>query len=152
MLNILSNQDMDWDLLQSLMTLGEHISQMSVEPIMSGGPGIDTGAIAPSGISAGAARSRASGDLSALLIPALSLLVFFVGWEAIVSLTGISSYVFPAPSQVLRALWYDLRSPEYWVSVAITLSEILVGFVAGSILGIGLGTALAPIARSCPST
>lgn len=116
---------------------------MSVEPIMSGGPGIDTGAIAPSDISAGAARSRASGGLSAVLIPASSLLVFFVGWEAIVSLTGISSYVFPAPSQVLRGLWYDLRSPDYWISVAITLSEILVGFVAGSILGIGLGTALA---------
>ena len=70
---------------------------MSVEPIMSGGPGIDTGAIAPSDISAGAARSRASGGLSAVLIPASSLLVFFVGWEAIVSLTGISSYVFPVP-------------------------------------------------------
>jgi ABC-type nitrate/sulfonate/bicarbonate transport system permease component len=92
------------------------VSQMSVEPIASGGPGIDSGATVPSGISAGAARSRASGGLSAVLIPASSLLVFFVGWEAIVSLTGISSYVFPAPSQVLQALWYDLRSPDYWGS------------------------------------
>lgn len=116
---------------------------MAVEPISSSGTGIDARGV-PSGAPT-AARIKYPGfaGFRGTAIPALSLVVFFAGWEALVSLSGISSYVFPAPSQVLRALWYDVCSPDYWVAVAITLCEILAGFVAGSILGIGLGTAVA---------
>lgn len=78
-----------------------------------------------------------------MAISCLSLVVFFLGWEVIIRLTGVSAYIFPAPSEVLGALYYDLRNPDYWLSVAVTLAEILLGFAAGSLLGIGLGTALA---------
>ncbi len=81
--------------------------------------------------------------MNAVFIPALSLVVFFLGWEALIRITEVSPYIFPAPSKVLNALWYDLRSPDYWRSVTVTLTEILLGFAAGSTLGIGLGTALA---------
>lgn len=81
--------------------------------------------------------------MHAVLISTVSLVIFFVGWEAIVRITEVSPYIFPAPSKVLDALWYDLRNPDYWLSVGVTLTEILLGFAAGSILGIGLGIALA---------
>jgi NitT/TauT family transport system permease protein len=81
--------------------------------------------------------------MNAVLIPAASLAIFFLGWEALIRITEVSPYIFPAPSKVLNALWYDLRNPDYWRSVSVTLTEILLGFAAGSSLGIGLGTALA---------
>jgi NitT/TauT family transport system permease protein len=81
--------------------------------------------------------------MQAILISSLSLVVFFVGWEAIIRVLDVSPYIFPAPSSVLSALWYDLRNPDYWLAVGVTLTEILLGFAVGSILGIALGTALA---------
>ena len=92
-----------------------------------------------------ASTGRTSGleGMHPILISSFSLVVFFLAWEAIIRVTEISPYLFPAPSKVLDALWYDLRNPDYWLAVAVTLTEILLGFAAGSILGIGLGTALA---------
>jgi NitT/TauT family transport system permease protein len=81
--------------------------------------------------------------MNAVLISLLSLVVFFLGWEAIIRLTEVSPYVFPAPSKVLEALWYDVRNLDYWLAVATTMTEILLGFAVGSTLGIGLGTVLA---------
>lgn len=88
-------------------------------------------------------RTSAVERVRTFLLPALSLLVFFVGWESVVRLTDVSPYVFPAPSKVFDALWYDLRNPDYWLAVGVTLTEILSGFSVGAILGIGLGTLLA---------
>jgi NitT/TauT family transport system permease protein len=120
------------------------VNPMSIEPGMTGAAGADHATVAAAtGRKATTMRFRGWEHVNTVVIPAMSLAVFFVSWEAIIWATEISSYVFPAPSSVLRALWYDLRSPDYWASVAITLAEILLGFIAGSILGIGLGTVLA---------
>jgi NitT/TauT family transport system permease protein len=74
---------------------------------------------------------------------ALSLIVFLAAWEALIRVAGISSYLVPAPSEVLVAFGQDLLSAGYWRAVAITLYEILLGFLCGSLLGTGLGVTLA---------
>jgi NitT/TauT family transport system permease protein len=74
---------------------------------------------------------------------AASLAVFLVAWEGLIRVGEISPYLVPAPSQVVKALVYDLASPAYWRAIYVTLSEILLGFLAGAALGIGLGVALA---------
>jgi NitT/TauT family transport system permease protein len=81
--------------------------------------------------------------LNAIAISTASLVVFLFAWEGIIRAADISSYIFPAPSTVLVSLWQDLQDPVYWQAIGITLTEILLGFAAGAIFGIGIGTALA---------
>ena len=107
----------------------------AVEPSVSVAKPVE----APAGSSTQGARTR----LARAGTAALSLIVFLCGWEALIRLGGISSYLVPAPSAVLVALGQDLITPSYWTSVGITLYEILLGFVCGSILGVGLGIGLA---------
>jgi NitT/TauT family transport system permease protein len=56
---------------------------------------------------------------------------------------AVEPFLFPAPRAVLTALVSDLASPHYWGHVGVTLTEIIVGFLAGSTAGILIGTALA---------
>jgi NitT/TauT family transport system permease protein len=76
-------------------------------------------------------------------VSGLSLVVFLAGWEALIRLAGISSFVVPAPSEVLVSLWQDLVTSAYWRDIGITLTEVLLGFALGGALGVGMGVALA---------
>jgi NitT/TauT family transport system permease protein len=84
-----------------------------------------------------------------MLISATSLVVFLVIWEVSIRAGDVSSYIFPAPSKVLVALWRYAQSPDYLYAVAVTLFEVLVGFVGGALLGLGVGVglALSPLAE-----
>jgi NitT/TauT family transport system permease protein len=82
------------------------------------------------------ALGRAGGSI-------MSLIVFLCAWEALIRLGEISSYLVPAPTDVIISLGQDLVSPAYWNALYITLYEIVIGFVSGSILGIGVGVILA---------
>jgi NitT/TauT family transport system permease protein len=73
----------------------------------------------------------------------LSLIAFLCAWEGLIRLGEISSYLVPAPTAVIISLGQDLVSPAYWNALYITLYEIVIGFLSGSILGIGVGVILA---------
>ena len=74
-------------------------------------------------------------------------ILFFVGsvalWEGLVRLLHVAPYVLPAPSAVVVALWRGLASGLYLRHLWYTLLETLLGFLVGSALGFGLGTAVA---------
>ncbi|WP_374445608.1 ABC transporter permease [Stella sp.] len=78
------------------------------------------------------------------LVTALGLILV---WEAATRLLGLPPYILPPPSQVATALW--LRSEILAHHALVTLTEIVVGFVAG--VALGIGTALlvvrSPLAR-----
>ena len=73
--------------------------------------------------------------------------VFFLGsmalWEAAVRGFQVPPFVLPAPSAVAVALWRGLASGLYLKHLWYTLIETLLGFLVGSALGFGLGTAVA---------
>jgi NitT/TauT family transport system permease protein len=73
--------------------------------------------------------------------------VFFLGsmalWEAAVRVLHVPPFVLPAPSAVAVALWRGLSSGLYLKHLWYTLLETLLGFLVGSALGFGLGTAVA---------
>jgi NitT/TauT family transport system permease protein len=75
---------------------------------------------------------------------ALLLLLGVVGaWEAFVRLRGLSRLVLPGPLVVAQSFVEHLLAGYFWPHLGTTLSEILLGFLAGSLLGIGLGALVA---------
>ncbi len=84
-----------------------------------------------------------------IILSCLLLFLLIAGWELTVWARGIPPLVVPAPSVVWESLVVHTRSGFLIRHLAVTLSEILLGFLAGGILGIGLGVgvALSPLLR-----
>jgi NitT/TauT family transport system permease protein len=104
----------------------------------------------------GAATDQAVGGTPAAARPpwyrtrrgghALVALVFvaFLGlWAGFAKVFGLSSLVLPTPLAVWGALVEGLASGLLWVHLWVTLQEIVLGFLAGCCLGVGIGTLLA---------
>lgn len=86
---------------------------------------------------------------NAVLLPLATLVVFIGGWEAIVRFFGISKIVLPAPSAIAVAFTDGLLGGDFIWHFAVTLYEILAGFLVGAISGLLLGfiVALVPLAE-----
>ena len=63
-------------------------------------------------------------------------------WHVLVALLEVPALIFPGPVSVVQALWSMLASGEIFSHGAVTLTEILAGFVIGSMLGLLLGAAI----------
>ena len=77
---------------------------------------------------------------------ALSVLLFCASvgaWEGLVRLFEVPAFILPPPSQVALALWRGFSSGLYLQHLSHTLLETMLGFIAGSALGLILGTAVA---------
>ena len=70
------------------------------------------------------------------------LAVFLLLWEALARLGVIDAFLLSSPSRMAGTLWTLARTGELWLHVGVTLWETVVGFVVGSLLGIGLAVAL----------
>ena len=68
-----------------------------------------------------------------------TFVVFILGWELAVRALAISKIVLPPPSAVAVAFWEGVREGELHWHFAVTLYEILAGFVVGAIGGLLLG-------------
>jgi NitT/TauT family transport system permease protein len=71
------------------------------------------------------------------LASAALIIGFFVAWEVICTVFGISSIVLPKPSEILTTL--VARMPAIWPHAAQTLYETLVGFGVGVAIGVVIG-------------
>ena len=73
--------------------------------------------------------------------PALFALLTLALWEAAVRLSGVASYIVPAPSAIVRAF---LADPGLMLrSLASTMIVTVAALVASCILGVGLAAAMA---------
>ncbi|MCY1157116.1 MAG: transporter permease [Citricoccus sp.] len=73
--------------------------------------------------------------------PAL-LIVLFVVWEVTVKALGISTLILPPPSLVFEQLGQTLGEPTTWTNVRVTVTEIVLGFLAGTAAGVLVGVIL----------
>jgi NitT/TauT family transport system permease protein len=79
--------------------------------------------------------------MSDILRPVLTFVALLVVWEAAVRGLAIRPFYLPAASVVLADLW---SAPSlYFHAVVRTLTETLVGFVAGVLFGLACGTLFA---------
>lgn len=86
---------------------------------------------------------RASGKVRDALVTVGCLLLTIGAWEVAVRVLDVPSYVVPAPSEIVAALQRGLSSGLYLRHLWYTLYATLVGFVAGSLVGIVLGAVIA---------
>jgi ABC-type nitrate/sulfonate/bicarbonate transport system permease component len=82
-----------------------------------------------------------SDRLRAVVPPLLVLAFLSAAVELWVRLAGVSKLVMPLPSAVYTRLWTDRA--VLLSEGAITLGEVLGGFLAGSLIALGLGTIMA---------
>ncbi len=71
-------------------------------------------------------------------------------WDLYVRLLGLSALVLPTPYQVWQSLVENTLSGRLLDHMWVTLSEVLLGFALGSLIGIALGTltAQSPLMRT----
>jgi NitT/TauT family transport system permease protein len=84
--------------------------------------------------------NRVAGNL---LLSLTTSAIFVIGWEVAVRAFGISKIVLPPPSAVAVAFWQSLWEGELHWHLAVTLYEVLAGFLVGSIGGLLLGFVIA---------
>lgn len=82
------------------------------------------------------------------ILPAAFVLLLLAIWEVVARLGDVPQYILPAPSAVggrVISSWSNL-----WDATLITTSEVLIGFVIGVALGIGLAIPIAysPLVRN----
>jgi len=76
-----------------------------------------------------------------ILPPVVFGLLVIGGWELLTILTDADPRIYPAPSEVLSALF---KSPgEMWRNARITMLEMVLGFGVGAFIGIAIGILLA---------
>ncbi len=85
------------------------------------------------------APAQAALHLSPALLAVASPILLLLGWEAVVRLEWLDSRFFPAPSDVLVALWQMLLTGVLLEHTFWTVQRVLVGFVLGAVPGLLLG-------------
>jgi NitT/TauT family transport system permease protein len=80
-----------------------------------------------------------------LLLAPVLLVLFLLGWEFGVEYYEIPQYVIPAPSAIAKSLYRGLNigfghRGGYWLHTGVTLTEVFLGFIVGSSIGLILGT------------
>src|SRR5262245_40770130 len=84
-------------------------------------------------------KETRAAQIAEALLPAASVIVFLLAWEAFVRVRGIAPIYLPAPSSIAVYLWRMLADGSMEYHLGVTLLRIFVGFVLAAITGIGLG-------------
>ncbi|WP_253724366.1 ABC transporter permease [Sporosarcina sp. HYO08] len=84
----------------------------------------------------GADLKKARGFALGLLIPFILLVV----WEATVRFNWVDAYVFPAPTIILQKIVELAQEGTLWGHVGITFFRVIIGFLAGTIAAVVLGS------------
>jgi NitT/TauT family transport system permease protein len=77
-----------------------------------------------------------------IALPLATVIAVLGLWEAAVRAAHVPAYILPAPSQIASVFIGDLGSGPMWTNLGVTASETLLGFIAGSILGLALGVCI----------
>jgi NitT/TauT family transport system permease protein len=65
-----------------------------------------------------------------------------LAWEAACRGLGLSKLVLPPPSAIAQSLWQGLVTGYFWPHLGTTTLELLLGVLAGCLVGFGAGIAL----------
>lgn len=111
---------------------------MNVMPVPPPSPAADP----PSRRASAPARPAAKNDAKAIgerLALVLSLPLFFGLWEIVARSGIVNQRLFPPPTEVAVATLAWAQSGQLWLDLAMSVSRVAVGFLAGTLLGVLIG-------------
>src|SRR5690606_24815453 len=76
------------------------------------------------------------------LLPVLTLLLFLLGWEAVVRLGAYPAFILPSPARVAEKVVAAALDGTLWRHLGVTLVEVLGGLAIGVSLAVVLGYAV----------
>jgi NitT/TauT family transport system permease protein len=74
-----------------------------------------------------------------LTLPALTVVAFVAGWEALVDLRGIPPIYLPAPSAIVEYLLRMIADGSMGFNLGVTLLRIFAGFAVAAVAGVMVG-------------
>ena len=72
-----------------------------------------------------------------------SLIAAILIWGLVSHFSGLPAFILPSPWQVATRFWNALVNGNLLLHTAVTLSEVLLGLLSGTIAAVGLGYAIA---------
>ena len=91
---------------------------------------------------AGGKRANGIARLAERALPAATVVLFLLGWEAFVRLRGIAPIYLPAPSVIAIYLWRMIADGTMEFHLGVTLLRIFAGFLVAAVTGVALGVAM----------
>lgn len=82
--------------------------------------------------------SRLSQLRERFLLPIIVFVVLMSGWEWLIHILAVPSYILPPPSAIAKAFWSGFATGTFLPDLWVTAFEAIVGFIIGSGLGIFL--------------
>jgi NitT/TauT family transport system permease protein len=73
----------------------------------------------------------------------VSLAVALLGWWLVSHFSGLPAFILPAPEQVATRFWKAVMDGSLLVHTVATLTEVLLGLLAGTVAAVTLGYAIA---------
>ena len=98
-----------------------------------------------SGLTGVGLLGRFSPRVQQALLVCASLLLVIGSWEALVRWLQVPAFILPPPSAIATQLLTMAGSPLFWTDLAITLHEVLAGYVLAIVLAVVLGVAIAQL-------
>jgi NitT/TauT family transport system permease protein len=93
-------------------------------------------------MSAAVWRKKKREPLAYRVLPALSVVLFIVLWEAAVRWRAIPPIILPPPTSIFRYLMAMIADGSLPLNLAITFLRILAGFAVAGLLGVMLGVVM----------
>jgi NitT/TauT family transport system permease protein len=97
------------------------------------------------GLSGGSLLGSFSPRGQQAMLVCASLLLVIGTWEALVRWLQVPAFILPPPSAIAAQLLTMGGSPLFWTDLAITLHEVLAGYVLAIVLAVVLGVAIAQL-------
>jgi NitT/TauT family transport system permease protein len=78
-----------------------------------------------------------------IVLPLLTLVVFVIVWDRVIVMFGVTPEVMPRPAAALADLLHGLSTGVYITHTLVTLTEVIYGFVIGTLGGFAVGVLVA---------
>lgn len=76
---------------------------------------------------------------SARLARFLSIPLFLLLWHGVSNSGWVNELLFPPPTQVAVALYQWMLDETFWLDLGMSISRVVIGFLAGAALGVTIG-------------
>jgi len=80
---------------------------------------------------------------NAIWLTVASTALALLAWELVSRYAGLPAFILPSPARVVSRFWQALTDGSLLLHTGVTLAEVLLGLLSGTLVAVGLGYAVA---------